>query len=38
VAAPMVTALPSLWVLMIGGGLGLLAMLLLLPLRLPRQD
>jgi len=38
VAAPVVAALPSLWVLLIGGGLGLFATLLLLPLRLPRQD
>jgi len=38
VAAPLVAALPSLWVLLIGGGLGLFATLLLLPLRLPRQD
>jgi MFS family permease len=38
VAAPVVAALPSLWVFMIGGGLGLFATLLLLPLRLPRQD
>jgi MFS family permease len=38
VAAPVVAALPSLWVLLIGGGLGLVATLLLLPLRLPRQD
>ena len=29
---------PALWVLMIGAGLGLVAMLLLLPLRLPRTD
>ncbi len=33
--APVVAALPALWVLLIGGGLGLLASLLLLPLRLP---
>jgi MFS family permease len=38
VAAPVVAALPSLWVFLIGGGLGLFATLLLLPLRLPRQD
>ena len=38
VAAPVVAALPSLSVLLIGGGLGLFAMLLLLPLRLPRHD
>jgi hypothetical protein len=38
VAAPVVAALPSLWVLSIGGGLGLVATLLLLPLRLPNQD
>jgi hypothetical protein len=30
--------LPSLSVFLIGGGLGLFAMLLLLPLRLPRQE
>jgi hypothetical protein len=38
VAAPVVAALPSLSVFLIGGGLGLFATLLLLPLRLPRQD
>jgi hypothetical protein len=38
VAAPIVAALPALSVLLIGGGLGLLASLALLPLRLPRQD
>ena len=38
VAAPVVAALPSLSVLLIGGGVGLFATLLLLPLRLPRQD
>ena len=38
VAAPVVAGLPSLSVLLIGGGLGLFAMLLLLPLRLPRHD
>jgi predicted MFS family arabinose efflux permease len=38
VAAPVVAALPALWVFLIGGALGLLGMLLLLPLRLPRQD
>jgi Major Facilitator Superfamily len=38
VAAPVVAALPALWVFLIAGGLGLLATLLLLPLRLPRQD
>jgi Major Facilitator Superfamily len=38
VAAPLVAALPALSVLLIGGGLGLTAALLLLPLRLPRQD
>ncbi len=38
VAAPLVAALPSVSVLLIGGGLGLAASLLLLPLRLPRQD
>ncbi|HEX3991707.1 MAG TPA: MFS transporter [Acetobacteraceae bacterium] len=38
VAAPVVAALPSLWVFLIGGALGLFATLLLLPLRLPRQD
>jgi MFS family permease len=38
VAAPVVAALPALSVLLIGGGLGLVASLLLLPLRLPRQD
>jgi hypothetical protein len=38
VAAPVVAALPALWVLLIGGGLGLIATLLLLPLRLPDQD
>jgi hypothetical protein len=38
VAAPLVAALPALWVLLIAGGLGLFASLLLLPLRLPRQD
>jgi MFS family permease len=37
-AAPLVAALPALWVLLIAGGLGLFATLLLLPLRLPRQD
>ena len=37
-AAPVVAALPSLTVLLIGGGLGLFATLLLLPLHLPRQD
>jgi hypothetical protein len=37
-AAPLVAALPALSVLLIAGGLGLLATLLLLPLRLPRQD
>jgi hypothetical protein len=35
-AAPLVAALPALSVFLIGGGLGLLAVLLLLPLRLPR--
>jgi MFS family permease len=38
VAAPVVAALPSLWVFLIAGGIGLFASLLLLPLRLPRQD
>lgn len=38
VAAPLVAALPALSVLLIAGGLGLLAMLFLLPLRLPNQD
>jgi MFS family permease len=38
VAAPVVAVLPSLWVFLIAGGLGLFATLLLLPLRLPRQD
>jgi hypothetical protein len=38
VAAPLVAALPALSVLLIAGGLGLFATLLLLPLRLPRQD
>jgi MFS family permease len=38
VAAPIVAALPALSVLLIGGGLGLVASLALLPLRLPRQD
>jgi MFS family permease len=38
VAAPVVAALPSLSVLLICGGIGLFATLLLLPLRLPRQD
>ena len=37
-AAPVVAALPSLWVFLIAGGIGLFASLLLLPLRLPRQD
>lgn len=37
-AAPLVAALPSLWVFLIGGGIGLFATLLLLPLRLPHQD
>jgi hypothetical protein len=37
-AAPLVAALPALWVLLIAGGLGFIASLLLLPLRLPRQD
>ena len=37
-AAPLVAALPASSVLLIGGGLGLIAALLLLPLRLPRQD
>ena len=37
-AAPLVAALPALWVLLIAGGLGFVATLLLLPLRLPRQD
>jgi len=37
-AAPLVAALPALSVLLIAGGLGLIAALLLLPLRLPRQD
>jgi hypothetical protein len=32
----LVAALPALSVFLIGGGLGLLAVLLLLPLRLPR--
>jgi hypothetical protein len=36
-AAPLVAALPAMAVLLIGGGLGLIAALLLLPLRLPRQ-
>jgi hypothetical protein len=36
-AAPLVAALPALSVLLIAGGLGLVAALLLLPLRLPRQ-
>jgi hypothetical protein len=36
--APLVAALPALWVLLIAGGLGLFASVLLLPLRLPRQD
>jgi predicted MFS family arabinose efflux permease len=38
VAAPVVAALPALWVFLVGGALGLLGMLLLLPLQLPRQD
>ena len=38
VAAPLVAALPAVSVFLIGGGLGLFATLLLLPLRLPRQD
>jgi hypothetical protein len=37
-AAPLVAALPALWVLLIAGGLGFIASLMLLPLRLPRQD
>ncbi len=37
VAAPVVAALPALTVLLIAGGLGLLATFLLLPLRLPSQ-
>ncbi len=37
-AAPLVANLPALSVLLIAGGLGLVASLLLLPLRLPRQD
>ena len=37
-AAPVVASLPSLTVFLIGGGLGLFATLLLLPLRLPHQD
>jgi MFS family permease len=37
-AAPLVVALPALWVLLIGGGLGLVAMLLLSPLKLPPGD
>jgi hypothetical protein len=37
-AAPVVAALPALWVFLIAGGLGLVAVLLLLPLRIPRQD
>jgi hypothetical protein len=37
-AAPVVAALPALWVFLIAGGLGLVAALLLLPLRIPRQD
>lgn len=37
-AAPLVAALPALSVLLIAGGLGFVASLLLLPLRLPRQD
>jgi hypothetical protein len=38
VAAPVVAALPALSVFLIGGGLGLFATLLLLPLRLPNKD
>ena len=37
-AAPVVAALPALWVFLIAGGMGLFATLLLLPLRLPNQD
>jgi hypothetical protein len=37
-AAPLVAVLPALWVFLIGGGLGLLATLLLLALRLPNRD
>jgi hypothetical protein len=37
-AAPLVAALPALWVLLIAGGLGFIASLMLLPLRLPRHD
>jgi MFS family permease len=37
-AAPLVAALPALWVLLIAGGLGFVASLFLLPLRLPRHD
>lgn len=37
-AAPVVAALPALSVFLIGGGLGLFASALLLPLRLPNKD
>jgi hypothetical protein len=37
VTAPAMAALPAEAVFLIGGGLGLFATLLLLPLRLPRQ-
>jgi hypothetical protein len=37
-AAPLVEALPATSVFLVGGGLGFLAMLLLLPLRLPHPD
>ena len=37
-AGRLVAALPALWVLLIAGGLGFIAWLMLLPLRLPRQD
>ena len=36
--APLVASLPALTVLLLAGALGLGAALLLLPLRLPRQD